>query len=539
MQPRLPKLPTGIQTFANVREDGCVYVDKTEYLVDLIDNGNVYFLARPRRFGKSLTCSTFESLFQGKKELFKGLYAEEFLNRQNFKPSPVIRLDMSGVATSEGLEVMKKLMLFMANSISKDLNIEKNENLLPNNMLQYLIKEAFLKYGEKVVLLIDEYDSPYTEYFNKPDLANAARDILRAFYKQIKISEQYLKFVFITGITKTAKMGLFSTLNNITDISLDKKYGTMCGLTEEELYKYFTPYIEQVANEMEISFNDLMEKIKYYYDGFCFDGKHYLYNPFSFLLFLNQKDFLNYWISTGTSKVLLDYFKDKKLTVEQFRDLHVPKDLIFNPPAEIEVAPAESFLYQSGYLSLRPCEKSDFFALDYPNTEVLNSMSSLLTQNMLSSKNEYENQYMNDVIYALKRENMEDLIDVFNRLLASIPHNDFDGAAKQDIKHKGYKMTAQEWLCRSCLLAFLRGCGMFISGEVQTNRGRADLVIEYGGKYFVIKIKMLPSTAKQALQQIIDNDYAKPYPDARILGLSIDGEKRRITEWSFDKVEKI
>jgi hypothetical protein len=177
MQPKLPKLPTGIQTFAKIREDGSVYVDKTEFLVNLIDSGDIYFLARPRRFGKSLTCSTFESLFQGKKEFFKGLYAEEFLNRPNFKPSPVIRLDMSGVATGEGLEAMKKSMLYMANSVARGLNIEQNENLLTVNILHYLIEETYLKYGERVVLLIDEYDSLYTSFFDKPEMANAARDI--------------------------------------------------------------------------------------------------------------------------------------------------------------------------------------------------------------------------------------------------------------------------------------------------------------------------------------------------------------------------
>jgi hypothetical protein len=530
MQPKLPKLPTGIQTFANICEEGCVYVDKTEHLVNLIDNGNIYFLARPRRFGKSLTCSTFESLFQGKKEYFKGLYAEEFLSRPSFKPSPVIRLDMSGVATSEGLEAMKKSMLYMVNSVARDLNIEQNDDLLIVNMLQYLIKETYLKYGERVVLLIDEYDSPYTSFFDKPEMANAARDILRDFYKQIKISEQYIKFVFITGITKTAKMGVFSTLNNITDISLDEKYGKMCGLTEGELYKYFTPYIERIAEKMEISFKDLMEKIKNYYDGFCFDGKHYLYNPYSFLLFLGQQKFLNYWISTGTSKMIADYLKDRNLTVEQFRGMPVAEDFIFNPPKEIEVALPESFLYQSGYLSLRTGTKSDY-NLDYPNTEVLNSMSALLTQNILSAKNEYESHYRNDLLCALYDGNIENLADVFNRLLASIPHNDFDGAAKQDIKNKGYEMTAQEWLCRSCLLAFLRGCGVVVSGEVQTNKGRADLVVDHKGNCFVIEIKMRPHTAEDALKQIIDNDYAKPYPNAKMLGLSIDGEKRQIAEW--------
>jgi len=530
MQPRLPKLSTGVQTFANIREDGSVYVDKTKYLVDLIDSGRVYFLARPRRFGKSLTCSTFESLFQGKKEQFKDLYAEEFLNRPDFKPSPVIRLDMSAVTTNDGFDIMQKTMLYMINSIARRSGIEQNENLLFGNMLHYLIERTYEKYGEKVVLIIDEYDSPYTSCFNKPSLADEVRDILRDFYKQIKISEQYLRFVFITGITKTARMGLFSTLNSITDISLDKKYGEMCGLTESELYKYFTPYIEQVSNEMEISFKDVIEKIKYYYDGFCFDGEHFLYNPFSFLLFLHQKDFLSYWIGTGASKVIADYLKDRNLTVEQFRGMPISADTILNPPAEIEAVLPESFLYQCGYLSLRPGIDSDY-SLDYPNTEVLNSMSQLLTQNILSSKNEYQSHYYGYLTKALGNGNMEYLIDTFNRLLASIPHNDFDGAAKQDIKDKGYEMTAQEWLCRSCLLAFLRGCGFVVFGEVQTNRGRADIVVKHKDNFFVLEIKMQPHTAEEALKQIIDNDYAKPYPNAKLLGLSIDGEKRQIVEW--------
>ncbi|MDR3001400.1 MAG: ATP-binding protein [Fibromonadaceae bacterium] len=531
MQPKLPILPTGIQTFAHIREDGSVYVDKTKYLVNLIDNGKVYFLARPRRFGKSLTCSTFEALFQGKKELFKGLYAEEFLNRPGFEPSPVIRLDMSGVATTAGLDGMEKSMLYMVNSIARRLGIEENENLLPVNMLNYLIERTFEKHNKRVVLIIDEYDNPYTDYFNNPDMANTVRDILREFYKQIKICEQYLRFVFITGITKTAKMGIFSTLNNLTDISLDENYGEMCGLTEEEIYKNFTPHLEAFANKEEISFKDLMKKIKDYYDGFCFDGKHFLYNPFSFLLFLGQKKFLNYWISTGTSKFLADYLKDRNLTVEQFKEISVSEDFIFSPPKEIEAAAPESFLYQSGYLSLRPGTKDDY-NLDYPNTEVLNSMSQLLARNILSFKNESDLHYNRDLRSALYDKNIEELVDVFNRLLASIPHNDFDGAAKQNIKHRGYKMTAQEWLCRSCLLAFLRGSGVVVSGEVQTNKGRADLVIESkNGNYFVLELKMLPDTAKQALQQIIDNGYAKPYPNAVVLGLAIDGEKRQIVEW--------
>ena len=524
----LQKLPAGIQTFAQIREDNYLYVDKTEHLVNMIDYGKVYFLARPRRFGKSLTCSTFEALFQGKKELFKGLYAEEFLNKPNFKPSPVIRLDMSSVATSEGLDGLRKSMQNLVYSAAKRLSVELEKDLISSDAFRDLIAKTSDKYGEKVVLIIDEYDNPYTDFFDKPDSADEVRGILRGFYKQIKASDQYLKFIFITGITKTAKMGVFSTLNNITDISMNKKYGKICGLTKGEIEKYFTPHLEDTAKEMKISLEELMCKIKNYYDGFCFDGEQFLYNPYSLILFLIQQDFLNYWIATGTSSFLANYLKNKNLTVEQFRGMPVDKDFILNPPAEIEVAPPESFLLQSGYLSLREGINKDMFTLDYPNTEVLNSMSSLLAQNLLSSNNMH---YRNDLIIALERKNIPDLIEAFNRMLASIPHNDFDEAAKQNIKYNDYKMTPHEWLYRSSLLAFLRGAGVVVDGEVQTNRGRADIVIAVNQNYYVIELKILSkSTAKQALQQIIDKGYAKPYPNAILLGLAIDDEKRQITE---------
>lgn len=526
----LQKLPAGIQTFSTIREDNYLYVDKTKYLVDMIDSGRIYFLVRPRRFGKSLTCSTFEAMFQGKKELFHGLYAEEFLNRPNFKPSPVIRLDMSSIATYDGLDILIKSILRIMYSVAERLGVELEKDALLSDILQNLIIKTFEKYNEKIVLIIDEYDNPYTDFFKKPEMANEVREILRNFYKQIKSSEQYLRFVFITGITKTARMGIFSTLNNLTDISLDKRYGKICGLTKDEIERYFVPHLEDTAKEMGLSLENLMEKIKHYYDGFSFDGEHYLYNPYSFILFLLQRRFINYWIATGTSKFLADYLKNRNLTIEQFKGKPVDEDFILNPPGEIEVTPPESFLYQSGYLSLRPGKEEDY-CFDYPNTEVLNSMSQLLAQNILTDKDESELNLGRFLRKALYDKNIEMLIETFNHLLASIPHNNFDEAARQDIRYKGYEMTTQEWLCRTCLFAFLQGCGVVVSSEVQTNKGKADLVIQSKGNYFVIEVKMLSkSSAKQALQQIIDKGYAKPYPNAVLLGLVIDDEKRQIVE---------
>jgi len=225
------KLPIGIQTFEKLRESNCVYVDKTKYLVDLIDNVGICFFARPRRFGKSLTISTFESLFSGKKELFKGLAAEEFLDRHDFKPGPVISLDMSDITTNESLDAIKESICALTNKIARNLKIKLSDTKLPGDLFSELITSTAEKHNQKVVILIDEYDMPYTEFVNDPDMAEKVRDLLRNFYSRIKSNDKYLRFVFITGISKFTKMGVFSSLNNLVDISPDEKYGEMCGYT--------------------------------------------------------------------------------------------------------------------------------------------------------------------------------------------------------------------------------------------------------------------------------------------------------------------
>ena len=539
MEKKKLKLPIGIQTFEEIISDGNVYVDKTKHLVNLIDTGKIYFLARPRRFGKSLTVSTFDALFSGNKKLFKGLYAEEFLNRPGFQPSPVIRLDMSDITTNMGLEVLESSMQRLTRDVARKLDVNLPDMLSSGDLLSELIVLAAEKYKQKVVLLIDEYDKPYTDFFNKPDMADKIRDVLRNYYSRIKAKDEYIRFTFITGISKFTKMGVFSTLNTPKDISMMPEYAEICGYTEEEIIRYFPDYLEDTAEYMKISIPELIQRMRDYYNGFTFDreAKVRLYNPYSTLLFFSDRDFANYWIESGYSKLIAEYMKDRYLTVEYFRNFPISKDFA-RSPGDVDKTPPEGFLYQCGYLTLRPGTIKDL-SLDYPNTEVLNSMSAMETQSMLEYKDESYNQCQTDLLSGLINKDADRLIGALNRLLACVPYDDFAAAARQGISNKNINMKPNEWLYRHTILTFLQGCGVVVTPEVHTNKGCSDLVVCYRGNFWVIEIKVARACenakrkAQEAYRQIIKNNYATPYPNAVCLGLCIDDSLRQITAFKM------
>jgi hypothetical protein len=524
-------LPAGIQTFERIRKENRIYVDKTRYLVDLIDNNTIYFLSRPRRFGKSLTVTTFDAMFSGKKELFKGLYAEEFMNRPDYFASPVIRLDMSRLTLSKGIdgiyESLEKLVRYTADV----LKVTVSDTTLPSYLFSELIVNTATKYNSQVVLLIDEYDKPYNEFVNDHETAEKIRGILRDFYTQIKANDEHFRFIFITGISKFARFGIFSGLNNIKDISLDKRYGEMLGLTEKEIVDNFPEYLQDTADSFQISVEELLARMEYFYDGFCFDGIHRLYNPFSTVCFLDEKDFANYWMESGTSKLIADYLKNRNLTVEQFHNFPVTRDFV-RTPGDMDTTPPEGFLYQGGYLTVKEGTVSDFM-LDYPNTEVLNAMSALLARNILCGSTSFEN--LNSlVLAALMRDNFDNLVKHLNSLLASIPYDDFTQAANQNIEINGYRFPAQEWLYRSTLLAFFRGCGIATVAEMHTNLGRPDLVLTHRGRTYIIELKVaykeedVQIKLDEALQQLSDKNYTQPFPNATGIAIVIDDTKRQI-----------
>ena len=529
------KLPIGIQTFETIRREGYVYVDKTRFLVGLIEKGQIYFLARPRRFGKSLAISTFDSLFSGKKELFNGLYAEDFVNRPDFKPNPVIWLDMSKTNTIHGMDGIEKSIVKQVRDIADFHDVTLSNSNTSGNLLDDLIVRTAQKYNDKVVILLDEYDKPYTDFVNDPVMADEIRKLLRNFYVQIKSNDRRIRFTFITGVSKFTKMGVFSTMNTPLDISMMPEYGEICGYTEEEIIRYFPDYMEETANYMEISTDELIKRMRDFYNGFSFDryAKTRLYNPYSTLSFFAEKAWDNYWIDSGGTKMIADYLKYRHLTVEQFRNMPIPRDIAKNP-GEIDTAPPYSFLYQSGYLTLRPGANNGL-ALDYPNTEVLQAMSKMLIQNMVGESGYIS--YYNLLTNALVDKNAEKLIQVFNRLLARIPYDDYALAMKQDVMFEDFKFPAQEWLYRTAILSMALGCGVDVSAEVHSSFGRSDLAIAYSGVTWVIEIKVAYGDvdtavkAEEAYRQIEEKNYAKLYPDAICIGLAINDSKRQIAHW--------
>jgi hypothetical protein len=531
------KLPAGIQTFEEIIENRYIYVDKTRMLVHLIKNGKVYFLARPRRFGKSLTLSTLEAMFQGRKELFKGLYAEEWLNRPEFKPSPVIRLSLNKVTTKQGINnIIVSLNSHML-EIAKLLKVEISDSNIPGVLFKELIINTFEKYSEKVVVLIDEYDKPYIDYVDDPAEAEKVRDILANLYVQVKANDEYTRFVLLTGISKFAKLGVFSKLNNLTDISLRNDYAAMCGITREELLQNFPDYLELTAEKMKITTEELVDKMENFYDGFSFNGVVKLYNPYSTLRFFEDGFFGNYWFDGGTSQMLATYLKDKNIMVEQFRNYPVSLEFVQNP-GEMDSTPIEGFLYQCGFLTLREGITNDF-SLDYPNREVLNAMSRLVSRNLLTRSDEDFSRCYTDTINALYTLNCEKLMSALNRLLASIPYEDYRQAAEDNIIYNAYTFSPKEWFYRATVLTFFRGCGLVAIAEMHTNKGRADLVLNYKRQIWIIEIKVAckgespAAKAEEAYRQIFEKNYAKPYPNAICIGMAIDDEKRQITEYQM------
>ncbi len=343
-------LPIGVQDFVQLRRDNLLYVDKTAKLLELIENGRRYFLSRPRRFGKSLTLSTLGAMFEGRKELFKSLAAEQWVTQQAEKPFPVLRLDMSSLGSYRDREGLNQNLVQRLEEIAEDNDLELKTAADCEGMLRQLIRSAF-KRGGSVVFLIDEYDKPILDNLLDLKRAEEMREVLRSFYAVLKSCDEYLRFVFITGISKFSKMGVFSAMNNLQDISASHIYSDIVGYTQNELEYYFSDRIEALAQSMSITKDELNNKIRKYYDGFSFDGSVRLYNPFSILNFFFDGTFKNYWYTSGSPTFIVRYMKQHQINdPEEYRHIEVSSD--FADTHEIEYSTPESFLYQSGYLTI-------------------------------------------------------------------------------------------------------------------------------------------------------------------------------------------
>ena len=493
-------LPIGIQNFEDIRKEDYIYVDKTKHLLQLVKkSGKSYFLSRPRRFGKSLTISTLEAMFKGKAELFKGLYAEEWVKEQSKNPAGVIRLDMGNLTAYENREELNDSVVFYLKRFIKknklDVDLDKNAGRLFLNIINVLYEQFGF-----VAVLVDEYDKPMTDNIDNLEKAEEMRKFLRSFYGLLKDCDE-VNFVMFTGVSKFSKAGAFSGVNNLIDISMNKNYSDIVGYTQQELEDNFGDWLDKTGQEMSLSKEELLEKIRRYYDGFSFDGKVRVYNPFSVLNFFEESDFRNYWYISGLPSFLVTYFKKHGITnPDKFRHIEVESE--FAEEHEIEKSTCESFLYQVGYLTIEKRE-SDKLILDYPNWEVLRSISRLYLRDIYQIENYLS---LGDILWraiqTLQDGNVEKIVEIFNNALEKIPYSDFP------------KNQNESWY-RSLFVMLLRGgAGVSSFQESFSKDGRADLVIPFEDKIIIIEFKFAKSSKEVDKKRAEGQEQVKRYAES-------------------------
>ncbi len=511
----MQKLPVGIQSFQELRQGGYLYVDKTKHIYKLASGGKYYFLSRPRRFGKSLLVSTFKELFEGSRELFKGLWIEEHWDWE--KTNPVIHLRFSSLGyKSLGLE--RALHEFL------DEVIEEHHLGVEEEALEKKFREIFASLAAKkgkVVLLIDEYDKPIIDYLGeKIAQAKENQQVLKTFYSVIKDSDPYIRMLFITGVSKFSRVSIFSDLNNLDDLSLqDHRSNTLLGYTQEELEHFFSEHIAFTAQNLQLSEQELIDEIRRWYNGYSWNGADFVYNPFSVLNFFTKRVFMNYWFKTATPTFLINLIR--KEVYYDFDDIKVG-DAAFDS-FEIEHIDIITLLFQTGYLTIKKYDAGrELYTLGYPNREVKKSMLEYLVHAFSNTSATQVRAYALDVADALEQEDFEKVREVFNVLLYSLP----------------YQLHQEtEKFYHAIVHLFFKYMGLDVHSEVNTARGRADTVVIFDDKIYCFEFK-LNRSAQEALEQLKDRGYADKYRDAGkkiiLMGVNFSTEKREVDELAIE-----
>lgn len=528
------KLPIGIQSFQNLRENNYLYVDKTEYIAQLL-NGKVYFLSRPRRFGKSLFLSTLAAYFQGQKELFKGLYlgkAEEELakleNREAWQQYPVLYLDFARKEYKTKEDLIERLSLNLR-SWEKSYGVSKITDS-PEEQFAYIIEQIHEIHGKEVVVLIDEYDKPLYESLEDEELNAIYRGMLRGFYSVIKSLDAHIRFAFLTGITKFSKVSVFSGLNNLEDISLREDYAAICGITEKELAENFSPYIETLAKTLGQPLEKTLQLLKTQYDGYLFAKRgENVYNPFSLLNALKARSLGAYWFATGTSSFLVNYLKKARFYIPDLEGKVRLNASRFDSYRADMLDPLP-ILFHTGYLTIKGYDAETWvYHLGFPNNEVRYGFF----ENLLAG---YAPSYLglvfsvNDFLDAVRCGDVDAFMVKLRALLASIP---YDTAPRDDIELRERDYQIAVYLVFALM-------GLFTQTEVQSTTGRADCVVVTPKFIYVFKFKLWSAgSAEEALQQIRDKGYATKYEatgkELILVGASFDEEKRNIKDWAVQR----
>jgi hypothetical protein len=516
----MKKLPIGIQTFEKIRDkkEDYLYIDKTHLVLDLIQSNSYYFLSRPRRFGKSLFLDTIKALAEGKKELFEGLYIYDKWDwNTNY---PVIKISF-GAGVTQSVDDLDKTIVWLIDENQERLGVTCHYKDSVKNCLLELIKKASQKYNQKVVILIDEYDKPILDTITNKPLAQQIRDGLKNIYSVIKESDPYIKFAFLTGVSKFSKVSLFSGLNNLEDISLNPNYATICGYTHNDVKTSFAERLEGVD----------LEELKRWYNGYNFLGEG-VYNPFDILLFFSKNNiYSHYWFETGSPSFLIEVLKEQKYFLPHLETLYMSEtDLGSFDVNDIKI---ETLLFQTGYLTIEEVKtrfNQRIFKLTYPNLEVRTALNErifryLLTDTMLQR---------NPIFDAIEFQDMQQFEKVIYQLFASIPYNSY---VNNDIQnYEGYYANV--------MYAYLAGLGIAFIAEDVTNLGRIDLTIATPDmrQVYIIEFKVVEtkSTTVDALEQIKTKKYHEKYQakadEIILIGITFSKEEKNICKFEWEQI---
>lgn len=516
----MKNLPLGIQTFRDFIEENYIYVDKTKLIHSLFARGGKYYLlSRPRRFGKSVLISTLAEIFSGNKELFKGLWIYDKIQWTGY---PVIHLDLSKI-TFKTPEMLEKALDKRIEKIAAEYNIKLDPELFLKEKFGQLIETLAQK--QKVVILIDEYDKPMISYMEKGQIKTAKniRDVFKSFYSVIKASDEFLRFVFITGVSKFSKVSVFSDLNNLRDITLSKQFSELAGYTESELNDYFEPYFAALADETGFGKDELPAEIREWYNGYSWDGEHFVYNPYSIINLFTERSFGNFWFSTGTPTFLVKLIRNRQSEIADFESLPV-KSYTFDT-YDIDNIEIAALLFQTGYLTIKEItteNKEKTFHLSYPNKEVRDSLLNFLFGEYTQKELNLGSRILDRVKKAISADDVDRFVQEIKSLFASIPYQIFIGN--------------REAYYHSIIYLVLRLTGAVIRGEESTNTGRIDAVLESGQKVYIMEFKM--GSAQEAIDQIKTNQYDEKYRggDKEIvrLGIGFDPDKRNIGDYLLE-----
>ncbi|WP_028323950.1 ATP-binding protein [Desulfatirhabdium butyrativorans] len=515
----MKKLPIGIQSFVKMRQGNFYYVDKTAMVAELVNKGGgYYFLSRPRRFGKSLFLDTLRQAFFARKELFSGLYLEN--NWDWDTRYPVIHISF-GSGVIQDIEDLGERFAYILKINAENGDVMLLEQNLRERFFE-LIRALYTRHHQPVVILIDEYDKPILDHIDKPQMAVEIREGLKNFYSVIKDSDEFLKFVFITGVSKFSKVSLFSGLNNLQDITLDPMAATVCGYTHEELIHTFAERLDGVN----------LEEVRRWYDGYNFLGDR-VYNPFDILLFLDTKEFRNYWFETGSPSFLIKLITERQYPAPDIETIEASEAILSS--FDIDDIQLDTLLFQTGYLTIKDWAvlgSDRLYTLVYPNLEVKKSLTEHLLRYLTNSTAEQTRNRIR-LYRCLEAADLDQLRDIFHAFFASIPYEWY--RKNESSRYEGYYA--------SIFYCYFTALGLDVTAEQMTNKGRIDMAVRLGGRVFILEFKVveIDGSAHTALDQIRKMRYWERYrgqADAIFLiGVEFSSADRNIVGFEWERIQ--